>query len=270
MKVHNLAAACLFVFALTPTVSAAEPITIDLAPQIFSYTSEPGTLRAGVRWGRISVRGHDGYEVLVSARVIPENGRRYDRSLHDLINLRVEERNNIMDLRIDSELPGFYGVELEITVPTQTRLELEMTGGGDIFVAGVSGVVDVANHNGSVELTELGSNAVVDARNGSITATFDAVDPELPMAFSTLNGSVDVTLPEGAAADLRIRHTYGGVESDFPLRTSDGRQVTADLAGLDKGETRVLSASLNGGGPRFDFFTANGTVYLRRGGVVEN
>lgn len=253
-------AACIF----ASEANAAEPVTIELAPQIFTYSSEPGTLRTGVRWGKISVRGHDGYEVLVSARIIPESGRRYERSIRDLIALRTEERNNLMDLRIDSQMSGFFGVELEISVPWTTRLELEMTGGGEIFVEGVTGEVDVANRNGSIELSGLGSSAVVDAQNGSITVTFDTLDPELPMAFSTINGSIDVTLPDHAAADLRIRHTYGGVESDFPLRSVDDRQVSADLTALDKGETRVLSASINGGGPRYDFSTANGTVYIRR------
>ena len=111
----------------------------------------------------------------------------------------------------------------------------------------------------------LGSSAVVDARNGSVTASFTEVDPTLPMSYSTLNGSIDVTLPSDVAADLRIRHTYGGVESDFPLRDSDGELASADLTGLERGETRVLAATLNGGGPRYDFDTANGTVYLRDG-----
>ena len=140
-----------------------------------------------------------------------------------------------------------------------------MANGGEISVTDVKGEVDVVNRNGSVELVRLGSSAVVDARNGSVTASFNEVDPALPMSFSTLNGSIDVTLPFDVAADLRIRHTYGGVESDYPLRTASGEPASADVSELDRGQTLVLAATINGGGPRYDFYTANGTVYLRSG-----
>jgi hypothetical protein len=144
VNTNKLTIALIIAIAAASAAGAEEPVTIELAPQIFSYSSEPGTLRAGVRWGEISVRGSDGYEVEITARVIPENGRRYDRSIHDLIDLRIEERDNVMDLRADSRMKGFFGVELEIAVPRSTRLELEMTGGGPRY--------DFATANGTVYL----------------------------------------------------------------------------------------------------------------------
>lgn len=267
MKARTLAATALALglFAAGPA-TASEAVSIQLEPAYFTFSNQPGTFATSVRWGRIEVRGHDGYDVRIAARLVGDASRPAGQPIDDLVELRLEEQSNRMALRIDSAVEGFYGVELEVWVPRATRLELEMTGGGEIAVREVLGEVDVANRNGSVDLSGLGSAAVVDARNGSITAEFDRVDPELPMAFSTLNGSVDVTLPERAAASLRVRHTYGGVESDFPLTARDGSPARVRTDDLAKGETRVLSAAINGGGPRYDFYTANGTIYLRKRG----
>lgn len=264
MKAFRISTVLAVLCLISVDADAATPLELELEPAYFSFPGDSGTFRAGIRWGSITVRGHEGYDVRVAARVIPERGRHQPTAQADLIDLRLEERANIMDLRVASRIEGFYGIELDIAVPRSTRLELEMTDGGEIVVEDVTGEVDVANRNGSVSLAGLGAAAVVDARNGSITASFDQVDPELPMSFSTLNGSIDVTLPGETAASLRIRHTYGGVESDFPLTAATGASVTADLDNLPKGETRVLAGEINGGGPRYAFYTANGTVYLRR------
>jgi hypothetical protein len=257
---------CFFVVTAPAVFCSASTLDLEFDPVRFLSSSEPGTFRTSIRWGEITVRGHDSPEVLVSARITSDLSRPTSAwDLENLIELRVSELDNLIELEDASVIEGFYGVDLVITVPRETRLELEMRDGGEIRVNGVVGEVDVVNRNGSVALAGLGTSAVVDARNGSITADFVAIDPTLPMAFSTLNGSIDVTLPDNTAADLRIRHTYGGVESDFPLRDSSGGRVEANVEDLSRGATRVLQAQLNGGGPRYDFYTANGTVYLRRG-----
>jgi len=271
VKSLRILATGLATLTLAVAVQAAQPVVFEFSPQTFSYPGEPGTFRSSIRWGEIAIEGHDGDEVLLTVRVVPEHSRPASAApVEDLIDFRLNEAGNVMDLVVDSRIEGFYGIELTVAVPRSTRLQLEMTDGGEISVRGVDGEVDVVNRNGSVELEGLGAGAVVDARNGSIVASFDSVDPGLPMSFSTLNGSIDVTVPDDIAANLRVRHTYGGVESDFLLLDRDGRSVTADLEQLDRGATRVLQAEINGGGPRYDFFTANGTVYLRKGQRVAN
>jgi hypothetical protein len=84
------------------------------------------------------------------------------------------------------------------------------------------------------------------------------------MSFSTLNGSVDVTFPVEPRADVRIRYNRGGVESDFPIEPTVG-DAEAITTGLDGRATRLMEGRIGGGGPRYYFHTANGTVYLRRG-----
>ncbi|MEI9973395.1 MAG: hypothetical protein WDO73_15935 [Ignavibacteriota bacterium] len=45
----------------------------------------------------------------------------------------------------------------------------------------------------------------------------DRVDSGKPLAFSTLNGVVDVTFPPDLKADLTVKSTHGPVYSDFDV-----------------------------------------------------
>jgi hypothetical protein len=263
----------LFVLLLTipaafPAVSADGPRAFvdDPLVEIFSDPSRPGLFQAGVRWGEIQVRGHDSVEVRLEPRIEVEAslaGQFTDDEIRDRISIRLVERDNIMEAVIDSTLEGFYSVDLTLWVPRESSLGLEVRDGGNIEVHGVTGEVEVANRNGSVELSGLAGAAVVHARNGSIRASFDEVPAELPMSFSTLNGSVDVTFPEPPPAEVKIRYNRGGVESDFPIVSVAG-DLSANTTGLDGRATRLLEGRIGVGGPRYYFHTANGTVYLRQ------
>ncbi len=234
-------------------IEAADTTRIELPPVFFEPRSGPALVQTGIDWGEIRVAEHDAEWVAVSATVTPG------------VDVQPVLRKNELELRVEAG-EGFHSIELEILVPRGTSLALEVRRGGEVLVDGAGGAVEVSNRNGSVALRQLRGAASVHARNGSIDASFDHVDGETAMAFSTLNGSVDVSLPAGTAADLSIRYNRGGVESDFVLEDASGTGLaSADVSGLDPRETRVLRGRINGGGPRYYFETANGTVYLRRG-----
>ena len=90
------------------------------------------------------------------------------------------------------------------------------------------------------------------------------------MAFTSLNGTVDVTLPPATKANLRLRSDNGDVYSDFdvqwrrrhprrlrPSNSSNGRYRT--------GRNRSVVGAINGGGPEFELRTFNSNVYVRKG-----
>lgn len=255
MKTRLTVLAWVFLAVATPTF-AAEESTVAL----FSDPSRPGLLQAGIRWGELRVYGHDRPEVRVDWTADVEAG-----AAASPVELRLVENGNVMELQVETEIEGFYGVDVTIRVPRDTALGLEIRDGGNIDVRDVTGEIEVSNRNGSVELKGLAGAAVVHARNGSILARFDAIPEDMPMSFSTLNGSVDVTFPAAPEADVRIRYNRGGVESEFPIDAVSGDGV-ADTVGLDGRATRLLQGRIGGGGPRYYFHTANGTVYLRRAG----
>jgi hypothetical protein len=263
-----LAVVSLALTLAVPVLAGDGPRSFREDPRIgfFSDSSRPGLLQAGIRWGEIQVRGHDADDVRVEPTIEVEASlaaRLTDAEVRERVRIHLVERANVMELLVDSTLDGFYSVDLAIWVPRGTALGLEVRDGGNIDVDDVGGEVEISNRNGSVELSGLAGAAVVHARNGSIRAEFDSVTKDLPMSFSTLNGSVDVTFPEPPAADVTFRYSRGGVESDFPIE-SIASDVVADTSGLDGRATRLLKGRIAGGGPRYYFHTANGTIYLRQ------
>jgi len=72
------------------------------------------------------------------------------------------------------------------------------------------------------------------------------VKAETPMAFSTMNGPIDVTLPAGIKANFKITPQQGDVYTDFDINQT----------GLSK---------VNGGGPEINFRSTFGNIYIRKG-----
>ena len=103
-------------------------------------------------------------------------------------------------------------------------------------------------------------------------ATFTRVDPQKSMAFSSLNGDIDVAFPPDIKANLSLRTDNGEIYSDFDIQTqaTAPRQTVEDDTSKG-GKYRVhidktLHATLNGGGPEIQFKDFNGNIYIRKAG----
>jgi hypothetical protein len=164
--------------------------------------------------------------------------------------------------------PMFDNVNFEIEVPLKTSVNLS-TVSGDISVTGVEGVLEVDSMNGDLELAGVAGSVVAHTVNGDVTASLTRADAEAPMAFTTLNGEVDVTLPAAIKASLKLRTDNGDMFTDFdipaaPSRPAPRRGRQGD--GRFRFEIeRAILANLNGGGPDIELRSFNGRVTLRRG-----
>jgi len=94
------------------------------------------------------------------------------------------------------------------------------------------------------------------------------------MAFTSLNGSVDVTLPATVKANLKLRSDQGDVYTDFDLQVrqdssnpNPNPRVDTSRNGRARAVVEIDNAiygSINGGGPDFEMRTFNGNVYVRK------
>jgi len=97
------------------------------------------------------------------------------------------------------------------------------------------------------------------------------VTAQKPMAFTSMNGAVDVTLPPLAKANLKLRSDNGDVFTDFDVQLqSQTRTPAVDDSRSRGGRFRLevdrsVSGTINGGGPEFELRTFNGPIYLRKG-----
>jgi DUF4097 and DUF4098 domain-containing protein YvlB len=246
---------------------------LDRIPVTLSDASRPAHVKVSMVNGGITVKAYDGKEVIVEARARNRENSREEggpkRLAISTTGLSVEEENNEVNINTESYMRP---IDVTVSVPVHTSLKLRAVNDGDIVVTGVDGELDVDNVNGSVTLNSISGSAVAHALNGHLHATFVKVDPQKAMAFSSLNGDIDVTFPADLKANVSIRSDRGDVFSDFDvqLKASASQPEVEDSRGKG-GKYRVkidktVHGTINGGGPEMQFRNFQGAIYIRKAG----
>jgi len=126
---------------------------------------------------------------------------------------------------------------------------------------------DASGSNGSITVEDASGSVVAETVNGAIKVNFLKVAPERAMAFSTLNGNVDVVFPANIKAAVRMRSDNGEIYTDFDLVLDpQGPKMTEERSakGYRLVVEKELQGRINGGGPEFYFKTFNGNIYIRK------
>lgn len=150
---------------------------------------------------------------------------------------RMNNRNN------DTE------VDFVVRVPDDIRFA-GRTVNGDVEAMGLGSDLSVTTVNGDIDVATTGY-AEASTVNGSIDARMGRMDPEGGLSFRTVNGSIELDLPDDVDADLDARWVNGGLDSDLPLRI-DGRVSRTRAQGM-----------LGRGGPELSVATVNGSIRIR-------
>jgi DUF4097 and DUF4098 domain-containing protein YvlB len=136
-------------------------------------------------------------------------------------------------------------VEYTLSVPRNVRLDEIKLINGALDITGVGGEVHASCINGKLIAHGLSGRAELATINGKLDATFERMAQ--PLELSSVNGSVDLTLPSDAKANIEATTVHGGIENDFGLHSNDHRFVGHDLRGeLGGGGTEVRLRNVNG------------------------
>jgi DUF4097 and DUF4098 domain-containing protein YvlB len=271
-KVQSVVAvAVLAMFAAGAQAQAqdnAERVTVKL-----SDPSRPCVLKVSLLNGGVTVKGYDGKDVIVEARVRTRERGRSEGNMKRLemsaTGLTVEEDHNEVRVGTDSVQRT---IDVTVTVPSHASVALRSVNDGNILVEGVDGELDVNNTNGNVTLSNVSGSAVAHALNGRILVSFQRVNAQKPMAFSSLNGNIDLTFPADLKATLSLRTDNGEILSDFDVQLqATAQQPTVEDGRADGGKYRVkfdktLRGTINGGGQEIQIKNFNGNIYLRKAG----
>jgi hypothetical protein len=241
-----------------------------------SAPGQPVRVEVGLVYGSIAVEPHDNAnEVVVEAR--PEddddrhprgNGQRGSmRRLPNLsLGLVVEEEGNKVKVTMDGPPRA---ATLRLLVPRRASLRLTTVNDGNLSVRGIEGDIELQNTNGDVTAVDVAGTVVAHTVNGEVKVSLTRVDGKAAMAFSSLNGDVDLTVPSDFKADLRMRSDNGEIYSDFDV------QLMASEATVNQGRAggryrlevqREVRGRVNGGGPEIQLRTFNGDILLRKRG----
>ena len=149
-------------------------------------------------------------------------------------------------------------------------MQLKTVNGGRIEVNGLNGDLDVHNTNGPVTLKNVSGSVVAHSLNGAVTVVMDKLTAGKPMSFTSLNGKIDVTLPNDTKARLRLKTDNGSVYSDFDVKMeADSAKPVVENSSSGNGKYKIrldrsLYGSINGGGPEFIFQTMNGDILIHK------
>ena len=102
-----------------------------------------------------------------------------------------------------------------------------------------------------------------------MTVTFEKVNLDKPMSFTTFDGDIDVTFPENAKFNLKMKTQEGEIYSDFQLKMQTPSPGPDKNTEKKKGKYHVkfdktIHALLNGGGEEIQFKTYDGNIYIKK------
>lgn len=269
----TIAAATLTSSAQVTRAQGQTQAGVDRIPVALSDPSRPARVKVSMVNGGITVKGYEGKEVVVEARMRNRENSRSEggpkRLAISTTGLSVEEENNEVSINTESYM---HPIDVSVSVPVHASLKLSAVNDGDIVVTGVDGELDVDDINGAVTLNNVSGSVVAHALNGHVYATLTRVNPQKAMGFSSLNGDIDVTFPADLKANVSIRSDQGDVFSDFDiqLQATAPQPVVEDNRGKG-GKYRVkidrtVHGTINGGGPEIQFRNFQGKIYIRKAG----
>jgi hypothetical protein len=231
-------------------------------------SSRPRIVNCSLLNGNITVKAYSGKDVIVDSggsrgrqTSSPSSGgmRRIGGSPR---GLEIVADDSVVTIHKN---PGNGDVSIQVPIDTSLKLH---TLSGHIDVDGVHGEIEVHTLNGSLTLNNISGTVSADSQNGPIKVSMDRVDGSKPLAFSSLNGVVDLTFPPDLKADLTVKSNHGSVYSDFDVTLGGSRAITERNGSAD-GRYRIridntIRGAINGGGVELTIHTLNGAVYIRK------
>jgi hypothetical protein len=116
--------------------------------------------------------------------------------------------------------------------------------------------VDASSQSGGVTASGLSGRVKISSMSGDVEAAFDELTVQGHIELKSMSGSVSVTLPSDAGADVSAHSTSGRVRSEFQLASGGSG---------DDDDDDEASARIGGGGPSINLSSMSGDVHIRRG-----
>ena len=244
--------AWLSVLLLAALFFAGSPASASTQVFDHTYPLQPGGIfsLANVN-GSVRVDGWDRNQVEIRA---------VKTALHnpaDLDRVQISVESDGERMAVSTHYPQGSGVEVtveyHISVPYRVQLANVDTVNGDVHVRGVSGTGTLDSINGSVEVLDSDGRFNARTTNGDVRLELKRLPQGDPIQLATVNGSVVLSLPAGADAEINVANRNGDFHSDFPLRT------------LDAYDPRRFRGQLGNGGGDISMSTVNGGIRLVQG-----
>jgi hypothetical protein len=266
----------ILVFILTATSifgqsESSEQLTVPLSSPGKSYT-----LKVNLVQGSIKIVGYEGKDIVIDVTAPGSKaGREMEKdpstgmkriSSSGSYEVIAKENDNTVTVNTSNPNKTFF---LSLKVPQDVKLKASTVNNGTIEIENVKGELELNNVNGGIKVTGISGSVVSNTVNGDITTTFNLVDPKAPMAFSTLNGNINVTFPSDTKANLKLKSEMGEVFSDFDIDIDKTRPKTnkTNEPGMYKIKMEDwIYGKINGGGSEILMKNMHGNIYIKKSG----
>lgn len=203
-----------------------------------------------------------------------------DSLLGGVFNGNVEAKNIAGNIKIST-------MEGNITLSDISGSAVVDSREGNVDVRNMAGDMEISTFEGDITLSDASGSAVVNSRDGDVKAVFSGFKGEKPMAISTIDGDVDVTLPPNAKATVTASNVDGDVYTDFDIDlvqkvsnndpeklvmpvlplipdNTDGKQIKNNMV-LRGFPGKSITGRINGGGIEILMKTLDGDIFIRKG-----
>jgi hypothetical protein len=268
MKIAGLMFVCLIIVTKFFAQSGStEQMIVPL-----SNPGKPYTLKVNLIEGSIKVSSHEGQDIIINVTSWNDQEKRSVNRESGLRLISTSGSYEVTAKELDNTVTVYSGnpvkpVDLDLKIPQDVKLNLRTVNHGNIEVTNVRGELEVNNVNKDIALFNISGSVVANTVNGDVTVTFISVDPDAPMAFSTLNGDISVTLPSATKANLKLKSDNGDVFSDFDIDIdkSQPRINKTSEAGMYKiQKDDWIYGKINGGGPEILMKNMMGEIYVKK------
>jgi hypothetical protein len=240
-----------------------------------SNPGKPYTLKVQLVQGSIKVISYEGKDIVINVSDPESNDNEKKertnqggmRRIYSAGSYEISAKESDNTVTVTSNSP-LKTLNLQLKIPQDVKLKVSTVNNGIIEVENVKGELEVNNTNGAIKLINISGSVVANTINGNVTVSFLSVDPKAPMAFSTLNGDVNVTFPADTRANLKLKTDYGEIYSDFDIdidktqpkatKTNEANMYKIKMEGWVQGK-------INGGGPEMLMKNMHGNIYVKKG-----
>jgi DUF4097 and DUF4098 domain-containing protein YvlB len=137
-------------------------------------------------------------------------------------------------------------IEYTVTIPRKAQLDSGLVN-GSLDIESAEGDVKAACVNGRIRANGLTGDVKLSTVNGGIEANLARLDEGKSVSLVSVNGSIVLTIPANASAQVKANTVHGAITNDFGLQVNDGEYVGHDLSGqIGSGGSRVRLSNVNG------------------------
>ncbi len=272
MKTIKIAGVLLMAMLFTTPIWAQDGSDKQQLTVALSDPGKPYKLDIDLLSGSINIIGYEGKDIVIDAEM---TGRKHhsetaSNGMKRLsgggnLDITAEEKNN--KVTVSSETYS-SPITLTIKVPQNgVTLKVSTTNNGNLSVTNVSGEMEVTNTNGGIRMSNVSGSVVANTVNGPVVVSFKSIDAKAAMAFTTLNGSVDITFPAGLKANVKLKTDQGEIYTDFDVITDPRKPVVTRT--VEKGMYSLkmddwVYGKIDGGGSEMMMKTTNGSIFIRK------